>query len=456
MHEVDLQVDRIVGPLHHFGGLGLGNLASQQHAGEVSHPAAAAIEGLDKMRLVASLGVPQFILPPQRRPAMGFLRSLGFIGSDRIIESDRIEGSDIDVLRSALRTSPSILSAACSSSAMWTANAATVTAATDARDGRLKLSVANLVSSMHRSLEPRETLVELERLFESISMSERVDILPAIEGGFAFRDEGAANHLRLVAPSRKRIANGAGVNVFVYGDEDPLPVRYPSRQSRLAFEAIARRHGMDANRTFFLKQHLEAIDAGAFHNDVVAMSHEDVLIYHERAFWNAESALEKIASVYHQVTGSQLNHVSVSESVLSLVDSVATYLFNSQIVTTPAPEFRRVLICPSQVQDHITAKELVETWRDRDRFFDEVRYVRVQESMAGGGGPACLRLRIPIDSRIIPGISARCMWCESTDQTLRAIIESAYPKELRISDLANPDVIAHAMEATRQIGEALR
>ena len=418
MHEVELQVDRIVGPLHHFGGLGLGNLASQQHAGQVSHPAAAAIEGLDKMRLVASLGIPQFILPPQQRPAIAFLRSLGFIGDDH------------EVLASALRSSPQILSAACSSSAMWTANAATVTAAADTNDGRLKVSVANLTSSMHRSLEPMETLGQLKRIFESISLSEQMDVFPPIEGGVAFRDEGAANHLRFAAPSMKQGTKCFGVNVFVFGDEDPLPVRYQARQSRLAFETIARRHGMDANRTFFLKQHPEAIDAGAFHNDVVAMSHEDVLIHHERAFWNAESTLESIASVYHQVTGSKLNRVSVPESMLSLSDSVSTYLFNSQIVIIPSPELRRVLICPCQVQEHATAKMLVETWRDRDHFFDEVRFVRVQESMAGGGGPACLRLRIPVDSRIISTTSTTCLWSESTDQTLREIIESVYPKEL--------------------------
>jgi succinylarginine dihydrolase len=444
MNEIELQVDRIVGPLHHFGGLGLGNLASQRHAGQVSHPAAAAIEGLDKMRLVASLGVPQLILPPQQRPAFAFLRSLGFVGADA------------DVLESAMRSSPQILSAACSSSAMWTANAATVTAASDTSDGRIKLTVANLTTSMHRSLEPMETLSQLVRMFESLSVIEQVDMFPPIDGGFAFRDEGAANHFRLVGRASREGRIRAGLNVFVYGNDDPLPARYQPRQSRLACETIARRHGLNPTRTFHLKQHPEAIDAGAFHNDVVAMSHEDVLIHHERAFWRAESALEQISEVFHQMTGCVLHRLSVPESVLSLRDAVSTYLFNSQIVTTPGPESRRVLICPSQVRDHSVAKKLVETWRNNDRLFDEVHFVQLQESMAGGGGPACLRLRIPIDSRLVPKLAPACMWSEQTDYALRKVIESAYPKELRITDLAKPEWIDNSMQAVRRVQEVLR
>ncbi len=124
MSLIEVQVDRLVGPTHHFGGLGVGNFASRQHAGHVSNPAAAALQGLDKMRLVASLGVPQVILPPQPRPDFQFLRDLGF------------GGSDSDVLRRASDEAPHLLSAATSCSAMWTANAATVTPAVDQRRRR--------------------------------------------------------------------------------------------------------------------------------------------------------------------------------------------------------------------------------------------------------------------------------------------------------------------------------
>src|SRR5215475_8689569 len=109
----EINFDGLVGPTHHYAGLSSGNLASEGHAGEVSNPRAAALQGLEKMRFVAGLGVGQAILPPQPRPDIGLLRRLGF------------EGTDGAVLARARRSAPELLSAASSASAMWVANAAT-------------------------------------------------------------------------------------------------------------------------------------------------------------------------------------------------------------------------------------------------------------------------------------------------------------------------------------------
>src|SRR5689334_14042951 len=108
------QFDGLVGPTHHYAGLSPGNLASQAHAGEMSNPRAAALEGLAKMRHVRELGVAQAVLPPQPRPNQRLLRRLGF------------SGSDADVLSRALHEAPELLHAASSASSMWAANAATV------------------------------------------------------------------------------------------------------------------------------------------------------------------------------------------------------------------------------------------------------------------------------------------------------------------------------------------
>ncbi len=80
LHEV--QFDGLVGPTHNYGGLSPGNVASQIHGGQVSNPRAAARQGLDKMRFVRDLGVKQALLPPQDRPSIATLRTLGFVGSD--------------------------------------------------------------------------------------------------------------------------------------------------------------------------------------------------------------------------------------------------------------------------------------------------------------------------------------------------------------------------------------
>ena len=52
-----------------------------------------------------------------------------------------------------------------SRSSMWAANAATVTPSADSGDGRLHLTPANLLSNLHRSLEPSHTAAALRRIF---------------------------------------------------------------------------------------------------------------------------------------------------------------------------------------------------------------------------------------------------------------------------------------------------
>src|SRR5437762_286091 len=122
MGAVEFNFDSLVGPTHNYAGLARGNLASAAHRHVRSHPRRAALEGLAKMKFLADLGVPQGVLPPQMRPQMGMLRRLGF---------GRRDG---EILARAGREAPHVLAAACSASAMWAANAGTVSPSADAGD----------------------------------------------------------------------------------------------------------------------------------------------------------------------------------------------------------------------------------------------------------------------------------------------------------------------------------
>ena len=110
----EINFDGIVGPSHNYAGLSLGNLASTRNAGAVSQPRAAALQGIDKMCANLALGLPQGILLPPPRPDRQWLEALGAT----------IEDSD-----------PVLAANAMSASAMWAANAATVSPAPDAADG---------------------------------------------------------------------------------------------------------------------------------------------------------------------------------------------------------------------------------------------------------------------------------------------------------------------------------
>jgi len=78
---LELQLDGLVGPTHHFGGLSVGNLASMRHAGWQSRPRQAALQGLAKMRQVLALGVPQAVLPPSPDLRSGGCVRLVFVGA---------------------------------------------------------------------------------------------------------------------------------------------------------------------------------------------------------------------------------------------------------------------------------------------------------------------------------------------------------------------------------------
>ncbi len=246
----EINFDGIIGPSHNYAGLSFGNLASTKNAGQVSQPRAAALQGLDKMRANLALGLAQGIFLPQRRPNREWLASLGTTFED---------------------CEPTLAAAAMSASSMWAANAATVSPAPDTNDGRCHLTVANLRTMPHRSHEWPGTLAQLRIAFAATEHFRVHDPIPP-----AFGDEGAANHMRLTSKHGE-----PGLELFVYGVTGGA---FPARQHLQASKAIARLHGLDPERTLFVEQSEEAIAAGAFHNDVVAVANENVLFAHELAF----------------------------------------------------------------------------------------------------------------------------------------------------------------------------
>ena len=290
----EINFDGIVGPSHNYAGLSLGNLASTRSGGQVSQPRAAALQGVDKMRANLALGLAQGIFLPHPRPDRPWLAKLAadYESADRALAAN-----------------------AMSASAMWAANAATVSPAPETADGKCHLTVANLRSMPHRSHEWPATLAQLRIAFADATHFEVHEPVPT-----AFGDEGAANHMRLTP------AHGEpGIEVFVYGVAGGA---FPARQHLEASKAIARAHRLDPERTIFAQQSEEAIAAGAFHNDVVAVANERVLFAHEKAFADRDALVGDLTRL---VPGFEF--VEVPDSEVPLADAIRSYLFNAQLVT---------------------------------------------------------------------------------------------------------------------------
>ena len=272
---IEVNFDGLIGPSHNYGGLSDGNLASSKNAGDVSNPREAAVQGLEKMRLLVRAGLAQGVLPPLPRPNFDILASAGF------------SGSDANIIQTAAKQAPRLLKVAYSASSMWTANAATVSPSADTADGLLHFTPANLSTMLHRSLEHPDTTTTLISVFAA---NHRFAVHGALPAHPDFSDEGAANHVRLCAEH-----GGRGVELFVYGREaGEVSAGFPARQTRLAAESVARTHGLDPARTVFARQSRRAIEAGAFHNDVVCVGALDTLFFHEAAFEDLSGTLEAL------------------------------------------------------------------------------------------------------------------------------------------------------------------
>jgi succinylarginine dihydrolase len=325
-----INFDGIPGPTHNYAGLARGNLAAERNARSTSNPREAALQGLAKARALAARGYGQAVLPPHERPHVPALRTLGFSGTDG------------ETVMRARKEAPELLAASSSAAGMWAANAATVSPSIDTADRRVHFTPANLTSHFHRSIEAATTTRVLRAIFADPKHFVVHDPLPAAP---QFGDEGAANHIRFAPEPGK-----PGVELFVYGRaayaaDAPAPRKWPARQTREASMAIARRHGLDPAGTLFVQQNPDAIDAGVFHNDVIAVGYGTTLLCHEEAWLDQDSVLRKLRA---QI-GDEFAPIVVPSAAVGVGDAVASYLFNSQLL--PRTDGKLMLVAPTECRE---------------------------------------------------------------------------------------------------------
>ncbi|MHA4836078.1 N-succinylarginine dihydrolase [Sphingopyxis sp. MSC1_008] len=407
----EINFDGIIGPSHNYAGLSRGNIASASNAGDVSQPRAAALQGIEKMRHNLALGLPQGFFTPLDRPDAPWLATLGTTPEDA-------EGH--------------LRAQAWSASSMWAANAATVSPAPDSADGKCHLTVANLVTMPHRSHEWPGTLAQLRLAFADPAFAVHAPI-PA-----PFGDEGAANHMRLCSGH-----DGQGVEIFVYGVGGG---RFPARQHLDASKAIARNHRLDPARTLFIRQSDTAIQGGAFHNDVVAVANEHVLFTHETAFEDRDAAHAEIRAAFPAV-----EIVEVPASAVSLPDAIKSYLFNAQLVSLPGGGGMG-LVLPTEAQATPAVWNWLEAHVAGNGPIRRLLPVNVRQSMANGGGPACLRLRVVADPATV---DPRFIANEAKLDRIAGVVAKHWPEAIAPGDLASAALASDVRTARAALLETL-
>ena len=434
----EVNFDGIVGPTHNYSGLSYGNLASQKHGLSVSNPKEAALQGLAKMKFLAGLGLRQAVLPPQERPNLAVLRRLGFAGNDAAI------------IERAWREEPRLLSAVYSASSMWAANAATVSPSADTADGRVHFTPANLLTQLHRSIEAPQTATFLKTILRDESAFAHHDPLPA---SVWLADEGAANYLRLCERY-----DAPGIEIFVYGrvaaKSGDGASNFPARQTLEASAALARLHRLDPAATIFARQDPRAIDAGAFHNDVVAVGNCNVLLYHELAYSNSAHLMEEVDRKFGARCAGSLYLIRVPEAEVSLKEAIETYLFNSQLVNLP--DGTMSLIAPTECQERPAVRRCIERIITADNPIRSVHYLDVRQSMKNGGGPACLRLRVVLSEPELALVHPGIILTESLYAELTQWVGRHYRDHLEAEDLADPKLADESRRALDELTRILR
>ena len=139
------------------------------------------------------------------------------------------------------------------------------------------------------------------------------------------------------------------------------------------------------------QQHPDAIDAGVFHNDVIAVGTGGVLFCHERAFVMQDAIL----CALRDRIGAAFDAIVVREDEIGLDRAVATYLFNSQLM--PRDDGSMLLVAPAECLEDKTVAAYLGRLTSGAGPIRELRVFDLRQSMRNGGGPACLRLRVPLE-----------------------------------------------------------
>ena len=435
MKQFEANFDGLVGPTHNYAGLSYGNVASLSNASASSSPKQAAKQGLKKMKALTDLGVVQGVLAPQERPDIASLRRLGF------------GGTDANVLAMAAKQAPAIFQACCSASSMWTANAATVSPSADTGDGKIHFTPANLTNKYHRSLEPQVTGRILQATFANKAHFAHHNHLPDNEH---FGDEGAANHTRLCSEYGE-----TGLEVFVYGrhafdTSQPAPKKFPARQTLEASQAVARLHGLKNENVVYVQQNPDLIDQGVFHNDVIAVGNQNVLFYHEQAFYQSSQAITEIKQKF---VGDDLHLICVKTDEVSVQDAIKSYLFNTQIITMANGDM--AIIAPTDCQENPAVSAYLSNLVAQNTPIKHVYYHDVKESMRNGGGPACLRLRVAMTEKEYAAVNQNTLINDMQFERLNTWVDKHYRDTLHVDDLSDPQLLIESRTALDELTHLL-
>lgn len=408
----EVNFDGLVGPTHNYAGLSNGNIHSVNNKSKPSNPRKAALQGLKKMKMMHDLGYKQCIIPPQERPLI----------------------DNFDAYQNMAMNA--------SASSMWVANSSTIAPSIDTENNKLNILTANLNFTHHRRIEAPQTYKTLSRIFNDDS---KFLVHSPLNSNGDLDDEGAANHTRFCNSHDEE-----GLHFFVYGrsqdSSEESPQKYPARQTLEASKKVS--EVMQIKNKVFAQQSSESIDAGVFHHDVIGVGNRNLYFYHEKALAKESETITKLKDSFN----GDLHFLRVKESDVPMDIAVETYLFNSQLVDYGDGH---LLIAPVRCRKNLLVKNYLQSITGKNKIIKKVRYVDLEQSLWNGGGPACLRLRVPMTDEEFSHLHTGVILTDGLYSDLRKWIQKYYVGNLIYDDLFVPSFILRCQDALESLTKLL-
>ncbi|MCL2450422.1 MAG: N-succinylarginine dihydrolase, partial [Polyangiaceae bacterium] len=168
-------------------------------------------------------------------------------------------------------------------------------------------------------------------------------------------------------------------------------------------------------------------------------------MFHELAFADPDGLERDL----RRALGDELLLVRVPESQVPVARAVAAYPFNSQVVTLA--DGTMAIVAPADAHADRASRALLEGLASGAGPVRAVHYIDVRQSMQNGGGPACLRLRVPLTAEETSALGARVVLDDALDEALSLWIGRHYRDRLMPADLADPALAREGMRALDEL-----
>src|SRR5690606_4222419 len=125
-----------------------------------------------------------------------------------------------------------------------------------------------------------------------------------------------------------------------------------------------------------------------------------------------------------------------------------------QLVTLPDGTLH--IVAPSEAEDNDACRRFLNRVVEEVNEVSGVTFVAVRQSMANGGGPACLRLRVPLTSDERAAMQQSVLLDSEKLSALEEWVKRHYRDRLSPKDLVDPQLLDECQQASESLGQLLQ